>query len=112
MLKIDLEYKNPILFIRLEGMLNRRSVHKIYNYINPALSKHQIKYVIYNLRNLTNIDEYGIDAILSSKYQVKKNSGKIYLCEVSRELSLKIKRLRIKIFSDEISALKQIEVNM
>lgn len=112
MLKMDLEYKSGILFIRLEGKLTKRSNHKIYNYINPVLIKHKIKYVIYNLEKLKLIDEYGTDAILSSKCMVKKNKGKIYLCNVSKEVYVKIKRLRIKDFSSEVSASRQIEVNM
>lgn len=109
---MDLEYKSGILFIRLEGKLTKKSVHKIYNYINPVLVKHKIKYVIYNLQKLILIDEYGTDAILSSKCKVKNNKGKIYLCNVSDELLNKIKRLRIRKFSSEINALRQIEVNM
>lgn len=112
MLKMDLEYKSGILFIRLEGNLTKRTNHKIYNYINPALVKHKIKYVIYNLQKLILIDEYGTDAILSSKCKVKKNNGKIYLCNVSEEVLKKIKRLRIKEFSSELNALKQVGVNM
>lgn len=110
MLKMDLEYEGGILFIRLKGMLNRRNNHKINNYLVPVLTKHKIKYVIYNLSNLKGIDESGIDAILNTKCVVKRNKGKIYLCEVNRELSLKIKRLRIKQTSSEMAALKLIEV--
>lgn len=112
MLKMDLEYKKGILFIRLEGKLTKRTNYKIYNYINPVIIKHQIKYVIYNLKKLNLIDECGVDAILSSKCKVKHNRGKIYLCNVSEEVLAKIKRLRIKDFSSEFNALKQVEVNM
>ena len=110
MLKMDLEYERGILFIRLKGTLNRRSCYKINNYIVPVLSKHKIKNVIYNLSELKSIDESGIDAILNTKCVVKRNKGKIYLCEVNKEISLKIRRLRIKITSSELTALKLIEV--
>jgi len=110
MLKTDLEYNEGILFIRLKGTLNRRVSYKINNYIVPVLAKHKIKKVIYNLQNLKSIDESGIDAILNTKCVVKRNKGKLYLCEVKREISLKLKRLRIKITSSEMTALKLIEV--
>jgi len=110
MLKMDLEYERGILFIRLKGTLNRRSVYKINNYIVPVLSKHKIKKVIYNLSELKSIDESGIDAILNTKCVVKRNKGKVYLCEVNKEILLKIKRLHIKITSSELTALKLIEV--
>lgn len=111
-LKLDLEYKSGVLFIRLEGKLVRKTNHKIYNYIIPVIMKHKIKYIIYNLSNLINIDESGIDAILSSKCKIKMNKGEIYLCNIRKELMPKLKRLRIKNFSDELTAFKKIEVNM
>jgi len=112
MLKMDLEYKSGVLFIRLEGNLIRKTNYKINNYILPVIIKHQIKYVIYNLKNLKNIDESGIDAILNTKCKIKKNRGIIYLCEVSDIISSKIKRLKIKQVYDEMTALKKLEVNM
>lgn len=112
MLKMDLEYKSGVLFIRLEGNLIRKTNYKINNYIIPVIIKHKIKYVIYNLKKLNNIDESGIDAILNTKCKIKNNHGLIYLCEVNSELSKKIKRLKIRELSDELTALKKIEVNM
>jgi len=112
MLKMDLEYKSGILFVRLEGNLIRRTNYKINNYISPVLIKHKIKFVIYNLDKLKSIDESGIDSILNTKCIVKRNKGKIYLCNVRKELSSKIKRLRIKETSSEMVALKLIGVNM
>ena len=109
---MDLEYKSKILFIRLDGKLVRRTIYKINNYIMPVLIKHKIKYVVYNLKNLKSIDEQGIDAILNTKCQIKKNKGKIYLCEVKNEISKKIKRLRILNVDNEMTAYLKIEVNM
>lgn len=110
MLKMDLEYVEGILFVRLKGRLCRKTNYKIHNYLAPVLVKHKIKYVIYNFRYLKSIDETGIDAILSTKCAVKKNKGKIYLCEVNNETLLSIKRLHIRITSSEKTALKLIEV--
>jgi len=110
MLKMDLEYEGGILFIRLKGILNRRVTYKINNYLVPVINKHKIRNVVYNLKDLKSIDESGIDAILNTKCVIKRNKGKIYLCEVRSEVSLKIKRLRIKQTSSELTALKLIEV--
>lgn len=110
MLKMDLEYEGGILFIRLKGTLNRRVSYKINNYLSPTLKKHKIKNIIYNLRELKSIDESGIDAILNTKCIMRRNKGKIYLCEVKEELLFKLKRLHIKITSSEMAALKLIEV--
>ena len=37
MLKMDLEYNKGILFVRLEGILNRRSSYKLNNYLVPVI---------------------------------------------------------------------------
>ena len=110
MLKMDMEYDRGILFIRLKGLLNRKSSYKIYNYLVPVISKHKIKNVILNFYDLKSIDESGVDAILNTKCAIKRNKGKLYLCEVNREVLLKVKRLRIKTTSSELTALKLIEV--
>lgn len=112
MLKMDLEYKSQILFIRLDGNLSRRTNYKINNYIMPVLIKHQIRYVIYNLKNLKSIDESGVDAILNTKIEVKKNKGIIYLSEVNERITSKLKRLRIPKLENEETAFKKLEVKM
>ena len=110
MLKMDMEYEGGILFIRLKGVLNRKGSYKINNYLVPVLSKHKIKNIILNLKNLKSIDESGVDAILNPKCAIKRNKGKLYLCEVNNEIALKVKRLHVKKTSSELTALKMIEV--
>ncbi|MBE6148496.1 MAG: STAS domain-containing protein [Firmicutes bacterium] len=110
MLKMDLEYNRGILFVRLDGRLNRNTTYKINNYLVPVLLKHKIKYLVYNFYKLKDIDEEGIDAILNTKYAIKTNKGLIYLCDVNKELNKKIHKLHIKKTENELSAFKVIEV--
>ena len=102
MLNMDLEYNKGILFVRLKGNLNRRSSYKLNNYLLPVL--------VYNLYELENVDEAGIDAILNTKCAIKSNKGKICLCEVSKEIKKLIKRLRIKSVEDERKVFDLIKV--
>ena len=48
MLKMNLEYDKGILFVRLDGVLNRSTSYKVNNYLVPVLLKHKIKYLVYN----------------------------------------------------------------
>ena len=57
MFKLELEYKNGILFARLKGILNRKNSYKINNYLNPVIKKHEIKYLVYNFEDLEMIDK-------------------------------------------------------
>jgi len=110
MLKMDLEYNKGILFVRLEGILNRRSSYKLNNYLVPVILKHKIKYLVYNMYLLKDIDESGLDALLNTKCAIRTNKGKICLCEVSKNLEKNIKRLRIRKTANELTALDLIEV--
>ena len=111
MLKMDLEFNQGILFIRLRGKLLHKNSYKINNYLNPVLKKHKIKYIIYNFFFLEDIDSSGIDAILNTKYIVKNNKGKIRMCKINQNIKEKIKKVRLTRIADEQSALKLIEVD-
>lgn len=104
MLKVDMEYEKGVLYVRLKGVLDRKVCYKINNYIVPVVLKHKIKYLVFNLLELKSIDESGLDALLNTKCAIKTNKGKICLCEVSDEVRQKIKRLRMKVASNEIAA--------
>ncbi|MBE6155137.1 MAG: STAS domain-containing protein [Firmicutes bacterium] len=107
---MDLEYNKGILFVRLDGYLNRNTTYKINNYLVPVLIKHKIKYLVYNFYNLYDIDEDGLDAILNTKYAIKTNRGLIYLCEVNELVNKKIHKLHIRKTENELSAFHVIEV--
>ena len=94
MLKVDMEYEKGIL----------------YNYVVPVILKHRIKYLVFNLYDLESIDESGMDALLNAKCAIRTNKGKICLCEVSDFLREKMKRLRMKVASNELAAYHLINI--
>jgi len=110
MFHMDLEYNKGILFARLRGDLSRRGSYKLNNYLVPVILKHKIKFLVYNLYDVTGIDEAGIDAILNTKCAIRANKGKIFLCEVPKEFNKDIRKLRIKETSNELTALNLIQV--
>ena len=109
MLKIDMEYNKNILFVRLDGVLNRTTTYKINNYLLPVILKHHIKYLVYNLAKLNDVDESGIDALLNTKYAIKNNKGLIYLSDINKVLNKKLHKVKIKKTYDEKSAMKLLE---
>ena len=109
MLFIDIEYKNKIMHIRLKGNLTKKNSKRINYYINPILEKHCIKKVIYNVHNLKDIDYFGIDALKRSKVIVKKNHGKIIICEANKNIKEKLKMIKVKILNSEEKAINLCE---
>lgn len=110
MFHMDLEYNKGILFARLSGNLSRKGSYKLNNYLVPVILKHKIKFLVYNMFDLTEIDECGIDAILNTKCAIRANKGKIFLCEVPKEFNKDIRKLHIKETTSELSALELIHV--
>lgn len=105
-----MEYDKGILYVRLRGVLDRKMSYKINNYIVPTVLKHKIKYLVFNLLELQDIDGSGMDSLLNTKCAIKTNRGKICLCEVSDEIREKIRKLRMKIASNELAANKLIQI--
>ena len=76
MLKINMEYRRGILFIRLNGNLSINTVSKFEEYTIPIIKNYGIRYVVYNLNNIVNLDESGITSINNAVRLIKKNRGK------------------------------------
>ena len=110
MLKMDMEYNHGILFIRLDGILNRSTSYKLNNYLVPVILKHKIKYLVYNLYLLESIDECGLNAILNTKCAVKTNKGKLYVCEIPKEYKKTLKKAKLKEITSELTALSLIKI--
>ena len=95
-LKLDLRYENNMLFIFLEGKLNRGTTYKINNFLIPSILKHHLRYGILNLKLLKEIDDDGIDSLLNVKSSFESNKGLLLLHEVNNEIIKQINRLHIK----------------
>lgn len=110
MLKIEMEYDQGVLFVRMKGTLDRKNTYKINNYLNPVIKKHNMKYLIYNFENLENIDEAGIDALKISKCFIKRNKGKVRICGINENIKGCIKSLKIPTLKKEQEVYKIMEM--
>lgn len=63
MLEVDIKPVKNVLFIYLEGSLNRNNTYKLKEVIN-VLKKVKINNLIFNLKMLDNIDAYGMYDII------------------------------------------------
>jgi len=104
MLKINMEYRKGILFVRLEGELNKDTSFKIEEEIGKMLSEGGIKYLVFNIENLRSIDMEGINAMLKNNDIVCKNQGKAFVCGLKNELvKLRIVNSRLLNYMSETS---------
>lgn len=83
MLKVDMEFKKGILFVRLEGSLNKRNIEKFNNEVIPVVLKHGLKFVVVNLDKVNTIDTNGIESLMELNEIVSKIDGKTTLCSLT-----------------------------
>lgn len=85
MLKIELEFRKGILFVRLNGKLNKYTKNKLDEEVLPVILKHGIVNLVINLDKLTSIDTYGINALININSVVYSLNGKLIVCSISND---------------------------
>lgn len=99
MLNINMEYIKGVLFVRLKGSLNSSNASKLIDNLIPILIKHGIKKLVYNLSELSSIDEVGTKSLFMGYNTILNNYGNVLVIN---------NKFRIKYFKevkDELSAL-------
>lgn len=79
MFKTNIEFKKGILFVRLEGELDKKNSKELKKSLIPILLKNGFKYVVLNLDNVNYIDSFGIEFIDQINDIVMKFNGKTTL---------------------------------
>lgn len=87
MLDIDMEFKQGILIVRLLGILNGDTVNLLKSDLEMVIKDNGIKYVLLNLKKLSYIDEYGLQAIKKTYDEIASNNGKLILCGINKLFS-------------------------
>ena len=110
MLEINMEFRKGILFIRLIGQLNEKTVGKLEKEVTELVKDYGIRNLVFNLEEVTNIDIKGINALLKNYKLCKKNDGKTLVCNLDNSLvKHRIYNSRLLKYmyeaSDEISAI-------
>lgn len=110
MLDINMEFRKGILFIRLKGALNVKTINKLEKEVTELVSENGIRNLVFNLEEVNNIDVKGIDALLKNYKLCKQNDGKTLICNLDNSLvKHRIYNSRLLNYmyeaSDEISAI-------
>lgn len=83
MLKVEMEFYKGILFIRLKGILTKRSV--MNTKLDSMLRDIGFYYIVFNIDNIKQIDAYGIRYLISYSNSLKKRYGKAIICQYNVE---------------------------
>ena len=115
MLDIDIQFHKGILFVRLEGVLNKNTVDKLKEEVTVLIKENGIRNIVFNVSSLDVIDCYGINALLSNYEICRDNKGKSLLCGINNNLvKHRINNSRLLKYmyetSDELSAINIINL--
>lgn|SRR5574344_2642532 len=114
MLKINMEFRKGILFVRLKGHLTKNTVTKLNKNVIELVLKNGIRNTVVNLNELKTIDIKGINALFYLYELSNKYSGVSMICGLENEIiNSKIKKSRLLKYmfktNSEIDALRYIE---
>lgn len=109
MLEITTEYREGILFVRLDGILDSNTVP----FFQLELKKWKeggISNIVFNVVNLKEIDSVGISSFFDSYQMIHDKSGRGLICGMNHHINQSLKKSRILNYiyeiSDELNAIK------
>lgn len=105
MLKINMEYRRGILFIRLKGNLNANTATKFEEYTIPIIKNNGIRYIVYNLSELVSLDSRGESALIKGGDEAKLNEGKVLIVNNNINSNLEYDKI-----SSELVALELLKI--
>lgn len=110
MLEINMEFRKGILFVRLEGILDKTTVTKLNAEVTELVRDNGIRNLVFNISGLNSIDMKGINALFYNYELCNQNNGKSLLCGFDNTfVSHRIKNSRLLNYmyeaSDELSAI-------
>lgn len=80
MLKINMEYRKGILFVRLKGELNKYTYEGLDRFLAPIIENQGIKYLVVNVNYLNVLDKYGVKALEKKVQDTANNGGLTLIC--------------------------------
>lgn len=80
MLKIILEFRKGVLFVRLDGSLTKETIPRLQREVVSKIQEGGIRNVVLNLKKLENIDFKGMNAFLYIYELCRDNHGKLLIC--------------------------------
>ena len=79
MLKVLMEFRKGILFVRLFGKLDDKTIETFKNEVKEVIIESGIKYVVLNTYNLDEVSQEGVKEIRNLKKIIKKMDGEFFL---------------------------------
>ena len=106
MIEINIEFIKGVLVVRLEGIINNRSVKSVRDSLINIIKNGGIKYLMFNLTDSSLEEE--IDMFDECNKLIKKNKGKMYICGFNKKIENMITNTYYTV-DNELSILNKIK---
>lgn len=112
MLIINYEFRKGILFIRLNGHLTINTSNKVKEEITDMIIDNGIKNVVFNISQISLVDEIGLHDLYKNFELCRKNCGNALLCGLNKKNEFLVMNCdyfnKEYLVDDELSAFKKI----
>ncbi len=99
LLEIELEFRKGILFVRLGGILNKKTIGGFNKEVTSLIKETGIRNIVFNMTNLTEIDIDGIEEVYNNYKISHDNDGNTLVCGLNSE-SIKKSILRSRLLKN------------
>ena len=82
-MKLNIEFRKGLLFIRLDGILSKDTSSVLSNCIHYFIKEGGIRYFVINLKDLDYIDEEGLNLLKEKYNDIILHSGNLIICAPS-----------------------------
>jgi stage II sporulation protein AA (anti-sigma F factor antagonist) len=82
-LHIDLETKQEVLVVRLQGELDHHTAEELRSKVDGVLKNSDIRHIVLSLADLAFMDSSGIGVILGRYKQISARSGEMVVCSIN-----------------------------
>ena len=87
---IDMEFVHGMLFVRLEGVLSKRTSKELNEVLDRMIHVHGVRYFVINLEDLSFLDEEGVSVIMSHYHDIVLHDGRLIVCGDRSHLNQKV----------------------
>lgn len=104
MLKINMEFRKGVLFVRLNGELTHNTTGKFNKIVTKKIEKGKISTVVFNIDLLKDIDIKGINCLFYIYEMCYKENGKVFLNGGNIEVIGLLKKMKVYKYMHKISS--------
>lgn len=101
MLDINIEFRKGILFIRLNGTLDKFTMDGL-EHINSLIIDNKVKNTVFNLDNLQSYDKKGVSKLYNIYINLIKHNLKCYFIKNNILNNMKIKKIDNELLAMEV----------